>query len=214
MRRELEFMQGISYRRNEDTMKQDFKLYANPKTKKINEDGMVKMGETLGIDIYNDTFITFFFFCCGMKNLEEVTEEQYLRGLAAFKSNRLSEVKNYILYVREELLDISSKSFREFYMFLFEVNYIKKTKMIPYEAVEVYFDSFFCDSFPVCRKLKTFLKDVKKVQGLDKDQWECILDLLLNLGTTFPDGYQCEDYYNSLYDEFYTWYLEQESKGK
>lgn len=205
----LDFIDKYNYRKKDADQEKDFNLYANPKTKKIDEDGMVKMGKTLGIDIYTDTFITFFFFCCGMKNLEEVTKDQFKKGLTAFKCNSLAEVKYHIMDVKGELMDINSKIFKQFYYFLFEINYIKKEKSISMEVVDVYFNSFFSDQFAFVRLFLIFIKDVKKLTGLTKDQWDCFLDLLLNLGGNYPNGYNCEDYYPSLFDEFYRYYCEQ-----
>ena len=162
---QLDFIQGYVYRRNDNEMRQDFKKYANPKTNKIEEEGMVKMGKTLGIDIYSDTFITFFFFCCQMKNLEEVTEDQYLKGLYAFRCNNLNEVKNYILNVREELLNISSTTFKNFYKFLFKVNCLKVKKIVPMEVVELYF-SLGLSSVP------SLLRTVNQLSNGEKARFE------------------------------------------
>ena len=52
---------NIKYYYDEKSLKKDFMNYANPKNKKIDQDGMEKMGKTLGIDIYTDIFITYFF---------------------------------------------------------------------------------------------------------------------------------------------------------
>ena len=48
------------WKADENKIKRDFMNYADPKTKKITEDGYEKMGKTLGIDIYTDIFITYF----------------------------------------------------------------------------------------------------------------------------------------------------------
>ena len=47
---------------DENLMKRDSANYADMKEKKIKQEGMEKMGKTLGIDIYTDIFITYFFF--------------------------------------------------------------------------------------------------------------------------------------------------------
>ena len=44
-------------------VKRDFMNYAN-KEKRIEQEGYEKMGKTLGIDIYNDMFITYFAYKC------------------------------------------------------------------------------------------------------------------------------------------------------
>ena len=50
---------------DEKLIKKEFVNYSNLKTKKIEQEGMEKMGKALGIDIYTDLFITYFFFKCG-----------------------------------------------------------------------------------------------------------------------------------------------------
>lgn len=210
----LDFIEEYNYRKNENEQEKDFRNYANPKTNKIDEEGMMKMGKVLEIDIYNDTFIIFFFFCCGMKSLEEVTKDQFKQGLTSFKSNNLSQVKRHILDTRGELMDITSTIFKKFYSFLYDINCIKKEKIIPYEVVEVYFKSFFADQFTFVNKFLYFIKEVKKLKGITKDQWECFLELLIKLGSVFPADYNCDDFYPSLFDEFYGWYVENQSAEK
>ena len=55
---------------------------------------MTKMGQILEIDVYSDIFITYFFYRCNFKNYGEVTLDEYLKGLASFDVNSLSEVKS------------------------------------------------------------------------------------------------------------------------
>ena len=188
-------------------MKKDFLLYANAQTKTIQEDGMERMGTTLGIDVYTDMFITFFFYKCGCKSLEEVSEDEYVRGLTAFNCNALKDVKNKIENTREILLNIESAEFRRFYTFLYAFNFIKKSKTIHIDVVEVYFNNLF-ECFPITRRLVHYLKNVVKVQGLTKDQWECSLDFFINHGSSFPKKYNVDEYYPVLFDDFYRWYLE------
>ena len=198
---------NIKYYYDEKRIKKDFMNYANPKKKKIDQDGMEKMGKTLGIDIYTDIFITYFFFRCGCKSMEEVTEKEFITGLKYFKCNDLKELKTRILNVRETLLNLSSIQFKDFYNFLFTFN-CGKGKILPFEVVEVYFNDLFSDQFPIAKYFITFLKEKKNSQGLNKDQWECFLDFLLNHGISFPKDYKCDDYYPLIIDEFYQWYCE------
>ena len=188
-------------------MKKDFLLYANAQTNTIQEDGMERMGTTLGIDVYTDMFITFFFYKCGCKSLEEVSEDEYVRGLTAFNCNTLKDVKSKIENTREILLNIESAEFRRFYTFLYMFNFIKKSKTIHIDVVEVYFNNLF-ECFPITRRLVHYLKNVVKVQGLTKDQWECSLDFFINHGSSFPKKYNVDEYYPVLFDDFYRWYLE------
>ena len=188
-------------------MKKDFLLYANTQTNTIQEEGMERMGTTLGIDVYTDMFITFFFYKCGCKSLEEVSEDEYVRGLTAFNCNTLKDVKSKIENTREILLNIESAEFRRFYTFLYMFNFIKKSKTIHIDVVEVYFNNLF-ECFPITRRLVHYLKNVVKVQGLTKDQWECSLDFFINHGSSFPKKYNVDEYYPVLFDDFYRWYLE------
>ena len=81
---------NYNWKGDENKMKRDFMNYADPKKKKISEDGYEKMGKTLAIDIYTDIFITYFAYKCGSKQLEFITEPEYIKGLKAFKCNTLN----------------------------------------------------------------------------------------------------------------------------
>ena len=168
------------------------------------------MGKTLGIDIYNDIFITYFVFKCGANTLEYITEDQYLQGMKAFKCNALTEVKNKIQTIRGKLLEIDTTDFRSFYDFLFNLNVPgsekeRKTKSLSYDIVEVYFKGLFCDQFKFMNEFLQFLKG-KKV-GLKWDEWTTFLDFLKDKGSVFPKEYDYgSDYYPSIIDEFYIWY--------
>ncbi len=193
---------------DENKMKRDFMNYANPKTKKINEEGYEKMGKTLGIDIYTDIFITYFAYKCEAKQLDFITESEYIKGLTSLKCNTLTDVKNKIINIRGELLDIHSDDFRNFYYFLFDLNMTaqkekKKEKPLSSDIVEVYFKSLFCEQFKVAKEFLEFLKDKK---GLKWDEWRMFLDFIQNEGTKFPKDYNMAAYYPVLIDEFYIWY--------
>ena len=106
------------WKEDEKKIKRDFANYAN-KEKQIDQDGYEKMGKTLGIDIYNDMFITYFAFKCGANTVDYITEDQYIEGMKAFKCNTLSEVKNKIQTIRGKLLEIDtpiSEAFMTFYL--------------------------------------------------------------------------------------------------
>lgn len=194
------------FKKNLSSMEKDFAEYCNSQSNTIQMEGMEKMGSVLNIDIYSDLFITFFFYQCDCKSMEEVTQDEYIRGLTEFNCNTLHEVKNHIETTREILLNIESPAFRRFYEFLYRFNVTKKSKMIPLEVVEVYFGNLF-ESFGVTRKLLKYLKEEAKVTGLSKDQWECALDFFINHGSSFPDKYNVAEYYPVLFDNFYTWYI-------
>ena len=98
-------------------VKRDFMNYAN-KEKRIEQEGYEKMGKTLGIDIYNDMFITYFAYKCKSKTLDYITEDQYIEGMTAFKCNTLNEVKNKIIDIRGQLLEIGKEDFQNFSHFM------------------------------------------------------------------------------------------------
>ena len=109
--------------------------------------------------------------------------------------------------VREKLLEFSSKDFREFYCHLFTYN-VGNSKILPIDIVELYLNSLFGSQFSFVSKFIKFTKDVKKLKGLNKDQWDCFLDLCVNQGSTFPNNYSTDDCLPVLFDEFYSWYLD------
>ena len=188
--------------------KRDFMNYAN-KEKIIAAEGLEKMGKTLGIDIYNDIFITYFFYKCKSYDAEEITEEQYIEGLTAFKCNTLNEVKNKILDIRGQLLEIAQDDFKNFYYYLFDLNVAgnettRKAQSIPYEGVELYFKKLFCEQFPVVKEFLVFLKS--KNVGLKWDEWRTFLDFVRSKATDFPKEYYVSDYFPTLIDDFYYWY--------
>lgn len=47
-----------------NTIEDDFNSFADPNTQTIQEDGMVKMGKLLGIDIYSDVSYFFYIVSC------------------------------------------------------------------------------------------------------------------------------------------------------
>ena len=198
-----------SFKADENKMKRDFMNYANGKTKKIDENGYEKMGKTLGIDIYTDIFMTYFVYKCEAKQMEFITESEYIKGLKAFRCNTLEEVKKKIIDIRGELLSINTEDFRKFYNYLFDLNVPgseqeKKKKSLSFDVIEVYFNSLFCNQFNIAKEFLDYLKE-KKV-GLKWDEWRMFLDFIQNMGTTFPQDYNMAEYYPVIVDEFYLWY--------
>jgi len=167
------------------------------------------MGKTLGINIYEDVFMTYFMFKCNATTMEYITEAQYMTGLKALKCNTLNEVKNKITKIRENLLIIDTEDFRNFYNFLFSFNVqVKgaalKTKSLPYDIVEIYFKGLFFQ-FKIINEFLAFLKE--KNVGLKWDEWNTFLDFLKDKGSTFPKDFEYGTaYYPSICDEFYIWY--------
>ena len=190
--------------------KRDFMNYAN-KGKRIEQEGFEKMGKTLGIDIYTDIFITYFLYKCDTKNIEYLTEDQYIQGLTAFKCNTMQEVKNKIMDIKGELLLINEDDFQKFYYYLFDLNVSgsekdKKTKSLSYDIVELYFKALFCNQFDKVTEFLEFLR-FKNV-GLKWDEWRTFLDFVRQKIDTFPKDYYVSDYYPTLIDDFYYWYCQ------
>ena len=190
--------------------KRDFMNYAN-KEKRIEQEGFEKMGKTLGIDIYTDIFITYFLYKCDTKNIEYLTEDQYIQGLTAFKCNTMQEVKNKIMDIKGELLLINEPDFQKFYFYLFDLNVSgsekdKKSKSLSYDIVELYFKALFCNQFDKVTEFLEFLR-FKNV-GLKWDEWRTFLDFVRQKIDTFPKDYYVSDYYPTLIDDFYYWYCE------
>lgn len=155
-----------SFKADENKMKRDFMNYANAKTKKIDENGYEKMGKTLSIDIYTDIFMTYFVYKCEAKQMEFITESEYIKGLKAFRCNTLEEVKKKIMDIRGELLNINTEDFRKFYNYLFDLNVPgseqeKKKKSLSFDVIEVYFNSLFCNQFKIAKEFLDYLKEKK-----------------------------------------------------
>jgi hypothetical protein len=201
------------WKADEKELKRDFMNYADPKTKRIVREGYEKMGETLGINIYTDIFITYFLYKCESKQLDFITEEDYIRGMKAFKCNTLKDLKDKIMGIREKLLEIDGDNFRKFYYYLFDFNVSggaeeKKTKSLSYDEVEVYFNGLFCEKFPVAKEFLVFLKEKKNKCGLKWDEWRTFLDFIQNQGKIFPKDYNPAEYYPVIVDDFYYWYCQ------
>lgn len=185
---------------------EDFNLYCNS-SKIIDEDGMVKMGKDLGIDIYTDMFLPYFLFKCKAKKLEEITFQEYKTGLSSFKVYCLKSIPKYNLTSFKS--DISKIDFQNFYQYLFQINVQKSTKVVIYDVVEVYFKELFAIKFPFVNEFLEFLKSNKKITGLNKDQWSSFLDMLKSIGyKKFEDFYNMNEAWPVLFDDFYLFYCE------
>jgi hypothetical protein len=51
-----------------------------------------------------------------------------------------------------------------------------------------------------------FMEKEKASALLKEDQWNLFLDLLKVIGDQFPKGYNVEESWPTLFDEFYLWY--------
>lgn len=189
-------------------LKEEFAKYTNQPT--IGEDGFVKIGKDLDIDIYSDIFILYFCFKCECKQFGAINLEEFSRGIQAFGVSQLVDIKKHIIKSKEDLLNLSSSEFKKFYYFLFEYLYDKKSpkKQLSFDEVELYFKQLFSVQFKIVDVFLDFLTKVKGKEGLKQDQWNCFLDFVLKIGDNFPKGYSTKDSWPSLLDEFYLDYCE------
>jgi hypothetical protein len=87
----------------------------------------------------------------------------------------------------------------------------KKNKTLTVEAVELFFGELFGLQFKLVTEFLDFLKNDRKNTPIKLDQWSCFLELLKNIGDQFPQGYNVEDSWPTLFDEFYEWYCKKYS---
>lgn len=200
---------------DDSKMKRDFYNYADAKEKKILEAGMQKMAKTLGVDMYEEIFFPYFFYKCGCKSAECIEESEYVKGLRAFSSNTLADAKKSILSTKENLLELGSKDYIDFYNYLFTLNcdqerragFDKPVKFVEFEVYSVYFQKLFAEQFPFVAEFVEWMDKEQKQPKMDFDQWSTFRDFLLDKGTTFPKDYKPGiDWYNSLVDIFYKYY--------
>lgn len=167
----------------------------------IDEDGMIMIGDILGIDIYTHLFLPYFLFKSQAVALDQITKNEFNTGLKAFNVTTIKALKPKL---NEYKYSISSTSFAAFYAYLFKINLVKNSKRIPLEVVEIYYLDLF-SSYSYVKDFVAFLKDQKKVE-LTLDQWNCFLLLVKTYENKFPKGYTVDDSWPVLFDEFYYWY--------
>jgi len=79
---------------------------------------------------------------------------------------------------------------------------------LPLDMVCLYFDQLFGDQFKIISEFIEFVEKIKKVSGISKDQWNCFLEFLKVFGDQFPKGYNVEESWPTLFDEFYEYYCQ------
>jgi hypothetical protein len=93
-------------------------------------------------------------------------------------------------------------------MWLFNYNLEnKKNPILSMEVVEVYFKELLSPHFSLVEEFLKFMED-KKYTTVTQDQWNCFLDLLKQIGDQFPKNYTPEDFWPTLFDEFFYWYCD------
>ncbi len=82
----------------------------------------------------------------------------------------------------------------------------KTVRYIPFEVYELYFNELFSIHFKLVGEFLEFMKKEKESCKISEDQWMLVLDLLKCIGDQFPKGYNIDEAWPSLFDEFYVWY--------
>ena len=188
---------------NKPNNNSDFEKYFNPKTEVLDEEGMIKIGKDLNIDIYTNMFFPYFFYKCSAKKLDEVTKSEYNKGLNYFKVKSIMNIsKNNINNFQ---FDIFKEDFKNYYEYIFNINNNKNN--IDYEIIEIYFPEFF-KKYKFVNDFIIFLKE-KNIKNLNKDQYFQFYELIKEIGNKFPNDYNSEvDSWPSLFDEFFYYYCD------
>ena len=181
----------------------DFEKYFNPKTEVLDEEGMIKIGKDLNIDIYTNMFFPYFFYKCSAKKLDEVTKSEYNKGLNYFKVKSILNIsKNNINNFQ---FDIFKEDFKNYYEYIFNINNNKNN--IDYEIIGIYFPELF-KKYKFVNDFIIFLKE-KNIKKLNKDQYFQFYELIKEIGNKFPNDYNSEiDSWPSLFDEFFYYYCD------
>ena len=178
-----------------EILKSDFELFFNQETKLLDLDGIDKIGTELNIDIDTNMILPYFLYRCGVKKLENISLNEYNNGLEYFK---VSSIRN--IDKNSWKMKFTQKEFKNFYTYLYELNAIKK--IVPFEVIEVYFPQLFENIFFV-KDFVNFLKKKENNNGLNKDQWDCFLELVKQFENNFPENFLVEDSWPILFDDFY-----------
>ncbi len=178
-----------------EILKSDFELFFNQETKLLDLDGIDKIGTELNIDIDTNMILPYFLYRCGVKKLENISLNEYNNGLEYFK---VSSIRN--IDKNSWKMKFTQKEFKNFYTYLYELNAIKK--IVPFEVIEVYFPQLFENIFFV-KDFVNFLKKKENNNGLNKDQWDCFLELVKQFKNDFPQNFLVEDSWPNLFDDFY-----------
>ncbi len=109
--------------------------------------------------------------------------------------------------VKGDLLDIYSDEFKKFFNFLFTFNLAKKTnKVLPLDVYSLYLKDLFGIHFKLVDEFLLFMQKSNPPLLITEDQWQLFLNLLKEIGDDFPNNYNVEEAWPTLFDEFYEWY--------
>ena len=152
-------------------------------------------------------FINYFCYRCKCSKFGSINIEEFSRGIQSFNTNSISGVKPYVIQIKEDLLNITTPDFRQFYYFLFENNLQNpQKKFLDFDYIELYFTQLFAHQFSLVKKFLNYHIEVKKKEPVTQDQWNCFLDLLIRIGDNFPKGYSTKDSWPTLFDDFFNDY--------
>ena len=175
--------------------KSDYELFFNQETKLLDLDGIEKIGTELNIDIDTNMFFPYFLYKCGIKKFEKITLQEYETGLNYFKVSSIKQINKNCWKMK-----FTGEDFKNFYKYLYELNAIKK--IVPFEVIEVYFPQLF-QNISFVKDFVNFLKKKGDNNGLNKDQWECFLELVKLYQNNYPKNYLVDDSWPILFDDFY-----------
>lgn len=85
----------------------------------------------------------------------------------------------------------------------------EKKNVLAYDVTKFYWQELFGSQFElILQEFTEFLEKEKQSPDIKQDQWNCFLDFLRALGSNFPTGYNLDDAWPILLDEFYEWYCD------
>ena len=140
-------------------------------------------------------FFPYFLYKCGIKKFEKITLQEYETGLNYFKVSSIKQINKNCWK-----MTFTGEDFKKFYKYLYELNAIKK--IVPFEVIEVYFPQLF-QNISFVKDFVNFLKKKGDNNGLNKDQWECFLELVKLYQNNYPKNYLVDDSWPILFDDFY-----------
>ena len=90
---------------------------------------------------------------------------------------------------------------------MFTFNLEKKNiKFINFDVYNLYFNELFGLQFKINNEFIEFMKTEKQSAKMTEDQWNLFLELMKVIGDQFPKGFNIEEAWPTLFDEFYLWY--------
>jgi hypothetical protein len=109
--------------------------------------------------------------------------------------------------VRKDIGKHDSEDFKKFFQYIFNLNSDKSTKLhvVPLEVAKFYLSNLFPKN-NLAAEFVTFLEKEKANHKLTPDQWNLFVDFIKTFNNKFPNEYNLNDAWPTLYDEFYIAY--------